>query len=183
MWRLHLKTFMVPPPDMVSSCKMSGSSWKGLTCFTGRNLQGQIITSVPWRGGDVTCERRLTRTECAELSECELTELLQRCFDRSTIRPSVSREGRCLVCPRERVGLEWDQCEDDCLRKSPATWTFFSPPLKLPSSFLTSRNASVALNELPKERSERLTSVTVAAPIHLVGHHPVTLARWQIDWH
>lgn len=107
MWRLHLKTFMVPPPDMVSSCKMSGSSWKGLTCFTGRNLQGQIITSVPWRGGDVTCERRLTRTECAELSECELTELLQRCFDRSTIRPSVSREGRCPVCPGR--GWDWNE--------------------------------------------------------------------------
>lgn len=71
----------------------------------------------------MTCERQLTRTECAELSECELTELLQRCFDRSTIRLSVSGEGRCTVCPRERVGLEREQ--DDCLRKSPATWTFF----------------------------------------------------------
>lgn len=181
MWRLHLKTFMVPP-SLQTWCQVvrcQGLPEKASRASREETYRDRSSLQSP----DVTCERRLTRTECAELSECELTELLQRCFDRSTIRPSVSREGRCTVCPRERVGLEWDQCEDDCLRKSPATWTFFSPPLKLPSSFLTSRNASVALNELPKERSERLTSVTVAAPIHLVGHHPVTLARWQIDWH
>lgn len=46
-----------------------------------------------------------------------------------------------------------------------------------------SRNAPVALNEFSKGQSKLVTSVIVAAPIHSVGHHPGTLARWQIEWH
>lgn len=80
-------------------------------------------------------------------------------------------------------GWDWNESRMTVSGNPLQRGLFFFPPLKLSSSFLTSRNASVALNELPKERSERMTSVIVAAPIHLVGHHPVTLARWQIDWH